>query len=100
MDCSIGQVAGRDVRLISGERYRLRQTAVHQNGKCYRALTDPDEYRLALDLHQCAVESGDTRRAADLATRLAISPYTLCSVCLDRSDECPACDGSGFVSTE
>lgn len=95
-----GSLQGLVLTMENGRRFTLVEVGRYLRGGEYvEAITDPDGYRLLLDMIETAQEAGDVARARHLELRAEVSPFRVCPACRSNFatlDECTRCDGLGF----
>ncbi len=96
----IGKISGL-VLEMNGRWYQLVETERMIAGITHRPLADADAYGALIDVAQVAYEERDLRAFAKLRPHIESAAFCMCPACLDRfgaRDDCPTCDGKGFVT--
>lgn len=96
-----GSIQGLVLTMENGRRFTLVEVGRYLRGGEYvEAITDPDGYRLLLDMIETAQEAGDAARVRYLELRAEVSPFRVCPACrasFATLDECTRCGGLGFI---
>lgn len=95
-----GDIRGRRWECTDGRTYALTVVGCAWNGTSWPAFNDPDEYRLALAMAECAEDAGDGEMAAVWRERLEACELQTCRACRAHfalMDTCQACAGAGVV---
>lgn len=95
----VGKIFGL-VLEMNGRRYQLVETERMIAGTVHHPLSDADTYRALIDAAQVAQEERDLRAFEKVRPYIESAAFCICSACLDRfgaRDDCPTCDGQGFV---
>lgn len=95
-----GDIYGRRWACTNGQTYIFTVIGCSWQGREWRALTDPEEYRLAQVLAEQAEENGETAVAATWRERLEACELQACRECKGHfasMDEFRFCKGMGVV---
>ncbi len=96
-----GALQGLELTMENGRQFTLVETGRYLKGGQYvEAITDPDDFLLALHAAAAAREDGDLARARHLLQRARVSPFRVCPACrdsFDRREDCDRCAGLGFI---
>lgn len=96
----VGKISGL-VLEMNGQRYWLLETGRMIAGVIHYPLSDADTYRALIDAAQIAHEERNLRAFERLRPHIESATFCMCPACLDRfdaRDDCPTCDGKGFVT--
>lgn len=96
----IGRISGL-VLEINSHRYQLVETERMIAGVAHRPISDGDAYRALIDAAQFAHEERDLRAFEKVRPHIESAIFCICPTCLDRfgeRDDCPNCEGKGFVT--
>ncbi|MBD9629732.1 hypothetical protein [Pseudomonas sp. PDM19] len=96
-----GSIQGLVLTMENGRRFTLVEVGRYLRGGEYvEAITDPDGFRLLLDMIEVAHEAGNVARARHLERRAEVSPFRVCPSCranFATQYDCAQCTGLGFI---
>ncbi|MFJ3259637.1 hypothetical protein ACIPK7_05240 [Pseudomonas sp. NPDC086581] len=96
-----GTIEGLTLVMENGRRFELVEVGRYIEGGVFvQTITDPESFRLLLDVIEHAQEDGAAVRAKHLQARAEVSVFCLCPACRDhfaKREECSRCEGRGFV---
>lgn len=98
-----GDIRGRRWACTDGQTYTLTVIGCSWQGREWRAFSEPDEYRVALNMAELAEEVGHVEDSALWSERLEACEFQTCQNCQGRfalMDQCVLCKGTGVVGSQ
>ncbi|HFX0595010.1 UNVERIFIED_CONTAM: hypothetical protein P3C60_15365 [Pseudomonas aeruginosa] len=98
-----GDIHGRRWACTDGQTYTLTVIGCSWQGREWRAFSEPDEYRVALNMAELAEEVGHVEDSALWSERLEACEFQTCQNCQGRfalMDQCVLCKGTGVVGSQ
>lgn len=99
-NCLAATLHGLVLIMENGRQFTMVEVGRYLDGGVFvEAITDPDDFLLALHAAAAAREDGDLVRARRLQQRARVSPFRVCPACQAKFgalDDCAQCNGLGF----
>lgn len=98
-----GDIRGRRWACTDGQTYTLTVIGCSWQGREWRAFSEPDKYRVALNMAELAEEVGHVEDSALWSERLEACEFQTCQNCQGRfalMDQCVLCKGTGVVGSQ
>ncbi|UVM74942.1 hypothetical protein [Pseudomonas alvandae] len=96
-----GVIEGLVLTLDDGRQFDLVETARMIKGVVYAPIEDPDFYQSLVEISQVALEQKNLVLMEKTRPFLELARFVQCPSCINcfgRREDCPTCDGCGFIS--